>query len=147
MNSAITYVLREHDFRAGRWRLGYQACDDSTAQTGVGDPRTCAANAKAWIRHPIVIGVIGPLLSGCATAEIPVANTGGPLAMISPTNSFVGLTHGDPLAPPGVTRQAVSNRCPQLRAYLSGGGPPSGSAGRVRPPPQALERLRAVPPG
>jgi branched-chain amino acid transport system substrate-binding protein len=105
MNAAITYVLREHDFRAGRWRLGYQACDDSTAQTGVGDPRSCTANAKAWIDHPMVIGVIGPYSSGCATAEIPVANTSGPLAILAPTNSFVGLTHNDPLGPPGLTQK------------------------------------------
>jgi branched-chain amino acid transport system substrate-binding protein len=105
MNAAITYVLRAHDFRAGHWHLGYQACDDSTAQTGVSDPHRCVANAKAWIRHPIVIGVIGPYSSGCAIAEIPVAGTSGPLAIVSPTNSFIGLTHDDPLAPPNLPRQ------------------------------------------
>jgi branched-chain amino acid transport system substrate-binding protein len=105
MNAAITYVLREHDFRAGRWRLGYQACDDSTAQTGVPDDRKCAANAKTWIDHPLVIGVIGPYSSACAATEIPAINTSGPLAIISPTNSFVGLTHDDPLGPPGLTRK------------------------------------------
>ena len=36
---------------------------------------------------------------------VPVANTGAPLAIVSPTNSFVGLTDDDPLAPPGLTRQ------------------------------------------
>ena len=101
MSAAITLVLREHRFRAGRWRLGYQACDDSTAQTGVSDPHKCASNANAWIQHPLVIGVIGPYTSSCAIPEIAITNRHGPLAILSPTNSFVGLTHPDPLAPPG----------------------------------------------
>lgn len=101
MNAAITLVLREHDFRAGRFRLGYQTCDDSTAATGVPGARKCASNANAWIQHPLVIGVIGPYSSGCAIPEITIANRHGPLAILSPTNSFVGLTHPDPLASPG----------------------------------------------
>jgi YVTN family beta-propeller protein len=105
MNAAITLVLREHNLRAGSVRLGYQTCDDSTAQTGVPDPHKCASNAHAWVQHPLVIGVIGPYTSGCATLEIPIANQHGPLAIISPTNSFAGLTHPDPLAPPGWVRK------------------------------------------
>ena len=31
---AIAFVLRSHDFRAGRFRIGYQSCDDSTAKQG-----------------------------------------------------------------------------------------------------------------
>ena len=105
MSAAITYILREHGFRAGRFRLGYQACDDSTSQTGVTDPRKCASNANAWVQHPLVIGVIGPFSSGCAPPEISITNRHGPLAILSPTNSFVGLTHRDPLAPPGFLSQ------------------------------------------
>ena len=101
MSAAITFVLREHRFRAGRWRLGYQTCDDSTATTGVPDTRKCTSNANAWIQHPLVIGVIGPYSSSCAIPEIAITNRHGPLAILSPTNSFVGLTHPDPLAPPG----------------------------------------------
>jgi DNA-binding SARP family transcriptional activator/ABC-type branched-subunit amino acid transport system substrate-binding protein len=101
MSAAITLVLREHGFRAGRFRLGYQTCDDSTAVTGVPDARKCVSNAQAWVQHPLVVGVIGPYTSGCALGEIPIANRHGPLAIISPTNSFVGLTHRDPLASPG----------------------------------------------
>jgi YVTN family beta-propeller protein len=105
MNVAITLVLREHNFRAGRVRLGYQTCDDSTAQTGVPDAHKCASNAHAWVQHPLVIGVIGPYTSGCATLEIPITNQHGPLAIISPTNSYAGLTHPDPLATPGELTQ------------------------------------------
>jgi YVTN family beta-propeller protein len=105
MNAAITLVLRAHNFRAGRVRLGYQTCDDSTAQTGVPNSHQCASNAHAWVQHPLVIGVIGPYTSGCAMVEIPITNEHGPLAIISPTNSFVGLTRPEPLAPPGELTQ------------------------------------------
>lgn len=103
MSAAIAYVLREHNFRAGRFRLGYQSCDDSTAQSAIYDDRKCVSNAKAWVSNQLVIGVIGPFNSGCAYDELPVTNRGGPLAMISPTNSDVALTHAGPLTPPDAT--------------------------------------------
>ena len=101
--AAIAYVLREHDFRAGRFRLGYQSCDDSTTLSGAFDDRKCIANAKSWVKQPLLVGVIGPFNSGCAVDELPITNRDGPLAMLSPTNSYIGLTHDDPNAPPGFT--------------------------------------------
>jgi YVTN family beta-propeller protein len=101
--TAIAYVLREHDFRAGRFRLGYQSCDDSTTLSGAFDDRKCIANAKSWVKQLRLVGVIGPFNSGCAVDELPITNRDGPLAMLSPTNSYIGLTHNDPNAPPGFT--------------------------------------------
>jgi branched-chain amino acid transport system substrate-binding protein len=100
--AAIAYVLREHDFRAGRFRLGYQSCDDSTTLSGVFDDRKCIANAKSWVKYGLLVGVIGPFNSGCAVDELPITNRVG-LAMLSPTNTYIGLTHDDPNAPPGFT--------------------------------------------
>jgi hypothetical protein len=48
MADAIGFVLRRHGFRAGRHTVGYRSCDDSTAQHGFFDARTCAANANAY---------------------------------------------------------------------------------------------------
>src|SRR5215208_2790386 len=31
MSKAIAFVLEQHDWRAGRYTLAYQSCDDSTA--------------------------------------------------------------------------------------------------------------------
>ena len=101
MSEAIAYVLRQRGFRAGRLRIGYQSCDDSTAQAGIFDDAKCAANAKLYAQTPAVIGEIGPFNSGCAYGQIPIANRAG-LAMISPTNSDIGLTHATPLAPEGL---------------------------------------------
>ena len=56
--------------------------------------RRCAANANAYANADRLVAVIGPHNSGCAEIEIPILNRapGGPLAMISPTNTVVGLT-------------------------------------------------------
>lgn len=97
-------MLRQHRFRAGRYRIGYQSCDTSTADSGPGsDPKKCEANAKAYAAEPAVLGIVGPYNSGCAQVEIPIldAAPGGPTAVISPSNSLVGITHRDPLAPRG----------------------------------------------
>jgi DNA-binding SARP family transcriptional activator/ABC-type branched-subunit amino acid transport system substrate-binding protein len=99
MSAAIAYVLRQHDFRAGRFRVGYQSCDDSTSQSGIFDDRKCVSNAKAWVHNPLVVGVIGPWNSPCAVDELPITNR-GQLAMISPTNTLIPLTRPDPLVPP-----------------------------------------------
>jgi len=103
MSAAILHVLRTHSFRAGRYPLGYQSCDHSTAQTGLFDERKCAANTKAYAANPDVIGVVGPYNSGCAYAEIPIASRAG-LPIVSPTNSDVGLTRQAFGAPRGALR-------------------------------------------
>jgi branched-chain amino acid transport system substrate-binding protein len=94
---AIRFVLRKHEFKAGSRTVGYQSCDDSTAQTGSYDVVKCASNAKAYAATSRVVAVIGPFNSPCARAQIPIANRAeGPLAMISPSNTHPGLTHAAP---------------------------------------------------
>jgi len=92
--ATIRAVLAEHDFRAGRYAIGYLSCDDSTKQAASFEPRRCAANANAYANAHRVLAVIGTYNSGCAEVELPILNRapGGPLAMISPTNTEVGLT-------------------------------------------------------
>ena len=94
MVEAIRFVLDRRDFKAGRYTVGYQSCDDSTAQAGDYDLYTCFSNAKAYARNLDVIGVIGAYNSGCSDVQIPIANQApdGPLAMISPSNTWNGLT-------------------------------------------------------
>jgi ABC-type branched-subunit amino acid transport system substrate-binding protein/DNA-binding beta-propeller fold protein YncE len=94
MADAIENVLARHDFRAGRYSVGYRSCDDSNRQTGNFDQRICAANANAYARARELVAVIGPYNSDCAAVEIPILNgaPGGPLAMISPATTGPGLT-------------------------------------------------------
>ena len=94
MADAIRLVLAQRGFRAGRYSVGYRSCDDSTAQTGGFENRRCAANANAFGGAEQLVAVIGPYNSYCAQIEIPILNRApdGPLAMISPTNTYPGLT-------------------------------------------------------
>ena len=94
MADAIRTVLAQHDFRAGKYTVGYRSCDDSTKQAGSYEPRRCAANANAYAGADRLVTVIGPYNSGCTQVELPILNRapGGPLAVISPTNSDPGLT-------------------------------------------------------
>ena len=94
MADAIENVLERHDFRAGRFSVGYRSCDDSNAQTGVFDRGICASNATAYADAPKLVAVIGAYNSDCSAIEIPILNRapGGPLAMISPANTGPGLT-------------------------------------------------------
>ena len=102
MSNAIEFVLRERHFRAGRFAVGYQSCNDATL-TGVPSEAGCERNGNAYANDPDVIGVIGPFTSGCAATEVPLANRapGGPLSMISPSSTYVGLTHRDQGTTPG----------------------------------------------
>jgi branched-chain amino acid transport system substrate-binding protein len=102
MTDAIRYVLQQHGFRAGRFRVGYQSCDDSTAQAGSSVVPKCRANAKAYADNGDLLGLIGPYSSACAFAELPVLSraSSGPLAVISGQNTVPGLTHAVAGSPP-----------------------------------------------
>jgi DNA-binding beta-propeller fold protein YncE len=99
---AVRFVIQDHDFRAGRYTVGYHSCDDSTAQTGGVEFRKCAANANAFASADRLVGVIGPYYSFCAQYEIPILNRapGGPLALLGSTTTHPNLTRGGPLALP-----------------------------------------------
>jgi branched-chain amino acid transport system substrate-binding protein len=93
MNDAIKFVLARRDYRAGDLRIGYQSCNDTVGDEPF-DSGLCERNAKAYAAAQEVIGVIGPWNSGCAAVQIPLLSrkAAGPLAMISPSNTYTGLT-------------------------------------------------------
>ena len=95
MTEAIKFILKQHNFKAGDHKIGYQSCDDSTAQQGKWASEKCSANANAYAQNKSLIGLIGTFNSGCAEIVIPVLNRApdGPVGMISPANTYVGLTH------------------------------------------------------
>ena len=98
MTKAIKFVLKQRNFKAGDQSIAYQSCDDSTAQAGKWDSGKCSANANSYARNEDVIRVIGTFNSGCAEIIAPILNRAqnGPVAMVSPANTYVGLTHGGP---------------------------------------------------
>jgi DNA-binding SARP family transcriptional activator/ABC-type branched-subunit amino acid transport system substrate-binding protein len=103
MVDAIALQLERRQYMAGRYRVGLQVCDDATPRGVLFDERTCTANARAYVDNPSVIGVIGPLTSGCAMREIPILNraAGGAVPIVSPSATYVGLTRRVPSAGSG----------------------------------------------
>jgi branched-chain amino acid transport system substrate-binding protein len=94
INDAIRAELVSRDYQAGDYKIGFQACDDATAQAGKWDSGKCSQNANAYAANDKVIGVIGTFNSGCAAIIIPVLNQApdGGIAMISPANTYPCLT-------------------------------------------------------
>jgi len=96
--AAIKYQLQQQNYKAGDYNIGYQSCDDATAQAGSWDSGKCSANANAYAGNDAVIGVIGTFNSGCAAIEIPVLNqaSDGGIPLLSPANTYVCLTAAAP---------------------------------------------------
>jgi len=98
ITEAIRTLLEQANYKAGDFNVGYQSCDDATAQAGKWDSGKCSTNAQAYAGNEKLVAVIGTFNSGCAGIEIPVLNQapGGGLAMVSPANTYVCLTEGGP---------------------------------------------------
>jgi branched-chain amino acid transport system substrate-binding protein len=103
MTKAIQFVLSSAKWKAGNYTIAYQDCDDSTAQAGKWDSAKCSANGNAYARNKDLIGVIGTFNSGCAEIIVPILNRapGGPVGMVSPANTYTGLTTTGPGTAPG----------------------------------------------
>ena len=99
IEEAIQFELARRDFRAGRFVVGYQSCDDSAPATGLSLAR-CAANAHMYARDPSLIALIGTEGSECTSVELPITNRAG-LTMVSPSDTDDGLTHRGPGTAPG----------------------------------------------
>jgi ABC-type branched-subunit amino acid transport system substrate-binding protein len=94
MTRAIGEVMEQHGHRAGRFSISTLICDDSSSRHESGDPEKCAANARAYADDAAIVGVVGPLSTTCAAEQLrPAAHApGGPLAIVSPTSTFIGIT-------------------------------------------------------
>jgi branched-chain amino acid transport system substrate-binding protein len=95
MVNAIRMALQERDNKAGDIKIEYEVLDDATAQAGQWDAAKCAENAQSAAQDEEIIGWIGPFNSGCAAVEITILNEAG-LGMISPANTYIGLTKPSP---------------------------------------------------
>lgn len=115
MNDAIRLVLEGAGWRAGDRTVGFQACDDSNAKTGLWSKAKCQANARAYAADASVLGVVGTYNSGCAEAIVPILGRapGGGLAMVSPGNTAICLTQPSP----GCTHGTPQSLYPARRNY------------------------------
>ncbi|HET8566757.1 MAG TPA: branched-chain amino acid ABC transporter substrate-binding protein [Solirubrobacterales bacterium] len=103
MNDAIRLVLAGANWQAGGIKVAFQACDDSSAKTGLWTKAKCQANARAYAADAAVLAVIGTYNSGCAESMIPILSSapGGGVAMVSPGNTLICLTQSSPSCPKG----------------------------------------------
>jgi len=91
VSRAEIWALAQQGWKAGAYKIGYQSCDDSTAQTGGWDTAKCATNGRLYASNRSVIGVLGTFNSGCAKIIVPILNRVH-LGMVSPANTNPGLT-------------------------------------------------------
>lgn len=98
INNAIRVELDARAYRAGAHTVGFQACDNSSVETGRWEASSCSGNANAYADRDEVIGVVGPLDSGCAAVMIPVLNSArnDGIPIVSPSNTNPCLTEGGP---------------------------------------------------
>jgi len=94
MSQAIKLELKKRHYKIGKYTVQYVSCDDSTAAKGSWDPQTCTNNANSYKSVSNLLGVIGTYNSGCAEIIAPILNRapGGGIPMVSPANTYVGLT-------------------------------------------------------
>jgi branched-chain amino acid transport system substrate-binding protein len=94
MSQAIKLELKKMNYKIGKYTVQYVSCDDSTAAKGSWDPQTCTNNANSYKSVSNLLGVIGTYNSGCAEIIAPIINRapGGGIPMVSPANTYVGLT-------------------------------------------------------
>jgi branched-chain amino acid transport system substrate-binding protein len=100
MVNGMKLALSQAGNKAGGFTVNYQSLDDSTAAAGKWDPGQTAANARKVAADPKAVYYIGEFNSGASEISIPILNQGG-IPMVSPANTYVGLTTNLPGSAPG----------------------------------------------
>ena len=95
---AVKLVLAQRGWRAGRFTVGVQVCDEASAASPLPSAAKCARNAKAFAADKSVVAVLGPVTSTCTGAILPIVNRapGGALPVISMSSTYLGLTRSGP---------------------------------------------------
>lgn len=81
--------------KAGGVTINYKSLDDSTAQAGNWDPTQVGQNARKVAQDKKAVAYIGEFNSGATELSLPVLNQVG-IPMVSPANTYVGLTTSEP---------------------------------------------------
>jgi branched-chain amino acid transport system substrate-binding protein len=96
--------LDDVGYRVGGAEIVYEDLDDSTPEHGSWLAELERENARYAAADPDVLAYIGTLDADAAPHSLPILNRAGPLLMISPCNTYPGLTKSVSWAPeePGV---------------------------------------------
>jgi branched-chain amino acid transport system substrate-binding protein len=100
MVNGMKLALQQAGNKAGQWTVKYTSLDDSTAAAGKWDPGQTAADARKAASDPKAVYYMGEFNSGASEVSIPILNEAG-LPMVSPANTYVGLTTSQPGSAPG----------------------------------------------
>ena len=92
--AAIRLELKQMKFTIAGKSITFASCDDSTAAKGSWDAQTCTNNANSYKSVKNLLGIIGTFNSGCAEIIAPIVNRapGGGIPMVSPANTYTGIT-------------------------------------------------------
>ena len=95
---AVKMVLAQRGWRAGKFTVGVQVCDEASAASPLPSAAKCARNAKAFAADKSIVAVLGPVTSTCTGAMLPIVNRapGGALPVISMSSTYLGLTRSGP---------------------------------------------------
>jgi branched-chain amino acid transport system substrate-binding protein len=93
-------ALEEAGRRAGPHPIRYISLDNSTARAGTWTVEQTLANIRYVERDRSAVAYIGEFNSGASAISIPILNE-LPIALISPSNTAVGLTRSGPGADDG----------------------------------------------
>ncbi len=102
---AVMMALEDFGNAAGGFALTYEALDDAIASTGSWDAGKESENANRAVNDEDAMVYIGTYNSGAAAISIPILNA-VPMAMISPANTYSGLTQ----AIEGVTEEGEPDK-------------------------------------
>jgi branched-chain amino acid transport system substrate-binding protein len=93
-------ALEQTGGRAGLYKVRFISLDDALASTRRWDPGRVSQNARRAAEDPTAIAYIGEYNSGASAISLPITNEAG-ILMVSPTNTYVGLTRssGEPGEP------------------------------------------------
>ena len=102
--AAVQLALEVYGDAAGGFAINYQALDDGiAANQGSWDAAKEAENSAMVVNDPDAMVYLATFNSGAAAVAIPILNQAdpGPMAMISPSNTAVGLTKDYEFNDPG----------------------------------------------
>jgi branched-chain amino acid transport system substrate-binding protein len=100
VKNGMQLALSQAGGKAGPWTISYKSLNDATAAKASYDLGQCASDARTVATDSKAIGLLGAFNSGCAEVEIPIVNQAG-IPMISPANTYVGLTTNEAGSAPG----------------------------------------------
>jgi branched-chain amino acid transport system substrate-binding protein len=93
-------ALSQAGYKAGPFKIKFTSLDDATAAAANYTVSQCASDGRTAAADPKAIAYIGEFNSGCTEASLPILNK-EMVPMISPANTYVGLTTSEPGSAPG----------------------------------------------